>query len=85
LGDAGHGESLVLPKEDSFSLLEKAGMREHKNPSVSSSDPLTLTLSRGEMGLLRHPPDVCRNIAKDSRHDSAKNMIAKEETVFRFF
>jgi hypothetical protein len=31
-------------------------MRVYKNQSVSFSDPLTLTLSRGERGLLRHPP-----------------------------
>jgi len=31
-------------------------MRGHKNQSVSFSDPLTLTLSRGERGLLQHPP-----------------------------
>jgi hypothetical protein len=37
-------------------VAEKAGMREYKNQSVSFSDPLTLTLSRRERGLLQHPP-----------------------------
>ena len=37
-------------------LGEKAGMREYINQNVSFSDPLTLTLSRRERGLLRHPP-----------------------------
>jgi len=31
-------------------------MRGYKNQSVSFSDSLTLTLSRGERGLLQHPP-----------------------------
>jgi len=53
----------LLPPEgvakgcDPFSLREKAGMRGYKNQSVSFSDPLTLTLSRGERGLLQHPPE----------------------------
>jgi len=38
-------------------VAEKAGMRGCKNQSVSFSDPLSLTLSRGERGLLRHPPE----------------------------
>ena len=37
-------------------LEEKAGMRGHKNQSVTFSAPLTLTLSRKERGLLQHPP-----------------------------
>ncbi len=45
--------------------VEKAGVRGYKNQSISFSDPLTLTLSRGERittpsrgerGLLQHPP-----------------------------
>ena len=39
-----------------FSPKEKAGMRGYINQSVSFSDSLTPTLSRGERGLLRHPP-----------------------------
>ena len=32
-------------------------MRGYKNQSISFSDPLSLTLSRGERGLLQHPPE----------------------------
>jgi hypothetical protein len=39
-------------------VAEKVGMRGYKNQSVRFSDPLTLTLTltRRERGLLRHPP-----------------------------
>gem|GEM_PF-5166194 len=36
-------------------LGEKAGMRGYKNQSVSFSDPLTLTLSRGGEGTFATP------------------------------
>jgi hypothetical protein len=51
----------LLPPEgvakgcDPFSLREKAGMRGYKNQSVSFSDPLTLTLSRGGEGTFATP------------------------------